>query len=139
MGSPRALLSKNRVTPTSSAAIPRRILATFTKHGTMAQVMSKPALRQTNLANEPADYVAKRDALRLAEIELMRQRERVATLRHFYSAHPSMGDDIEERGLDLLCPVYNLLDLTPQGRGDWYADLGYGTACMRAARIRACA
>ena len=48
------------------------------------------------------------------------------TLRHFYTAHPSMSHDIKERGLDLLCPVYNILDLTPQGRGDWYADLGYG-------------
>jgi predicted dithiol-disulfide oxidoreductase (DUF899 family) len=50
------------------------------------------------------------------------------TLRHFYSAHPSMAEDIKERGLDLLCPVYNVLDLTPQGRGDWYAALGYGTS-----------
>ena len=49
------------------------------------------------------------------------------TLRHFYTAHPSMSHDVMERGLDLLCPVYNVLDLTPQGRGDWYADLGYGT------------
>jgi predicted dithiol-disulfide oxidoreductase (DUF899 family) len=48
-------------------------------------------------------------------------------LRHFYSAHPSMSNDIRERGLDLLTPVYNMLDLTPQGRGDWYAELGYGT------------
>ncbi|MFY9555837.1 MAG: DUF899 family protein [Blastocatellia bacterium] len=48
-------------------------------------------------------------------------------LRHFYTAHPSMSHDIRERGLDLLCPVYNILDLTPQGRGDWYADLAYGT------------
>jgi predicted dithiol-disulfide oxidoreductase (DUF899 family) len=28
-------------------------------------------------------------------------------------------------GLDLLSPVYNVLDLTPQSRGDWYASLGY--------------
>jgi predicted dithiol-disulfide oxidoreductase (DUF899 family) len=48
-------------------------------------------------------------------------------LRHFYTAHPSMANDIKERGLDLLCPVYHILDLTPQGRGDWYADLAYGT------------
>jgi len=47
------------------------------------------------------------------------------TLRHFYSAHPSMAEDIKERGLDLLCPVYNILDLTPQGRGDWYASFDY--------------
>jgi predicted dithiol-disulfide oxidoreductase (DUF899 family) len=48
------------------------------------------------------------------------------TLRHFYSAHPSMADEVRERGIDLLSPVYNILDLTPQGRGDWYAELGYG-------------
>lgn len=48
------------------------------------------------------------------------------TLRHFYSVHPRMGTDIKERGIDLLTPVYNLMDLTPQGRGDWYAKLDYG-------------
>jgi predicted dithiol-disulfide oxidoreductase (DUF899 family) len=46
-------------------------------------------------------------------------------LRHHYTAHPSMSGDIKERGLDLLCPVYNVLDLTPQGRGDWYASFDY--------------
>jgi predicted dithiol-disulfide oxidoreductase (DUF899 family) len=52
-------------------------------------------------------------------------KDRVGKLRHFYSAHPSMAEDIKERGLDLLCPVYNVLDLTPQGRGDWYASFDY--------------
>src|SRR5215831_11534477 len=47
------------------------------------------------------------------------------TLRHFYSAHPWMAADVKERGIDLLTPVYNLLDLTPRGRGDWYAELAY--------------
>ena len=37
--------------------------------------------QQTNLQNEPANYLSKREELRLAEIELMRQRERVAELR----------------------------------------------------------
>jgi len=37
--------------------------------------------RQTNLTNESSEYLAKREELRLAEIELMRQRERVADLR----------------------------------------------------------
>jgi predicted dithiol-disulfide oxidoreductase (DUF899 family) len=46
-------------------------------------------------------------------------------LRHFYTAHPMMAPDIKERGIDLLCPVYNVLDLTPQGRGDWYASFKY--------------
>src|SRR4029077_16423468 len=37
--------------------------------------------RQTNLTNESSEYLAKREELRLAEIALMRQRERVAELR----------------------------------------------------------
>ena len=37
--------------------------------------------RQTNLRNESSEYLAKREELRLAEIDLMRQRERVAELR----------------------------------------------------------
>ena len=37
--------------------------------------------RQTNLRNESPEYLAKREELRLAEIALMRQRERVAELR----------------------------------------------------------
>ncbi|WP_425246105.1 DUF899 family protein [Streptomyces sp. NEAU-NA10] len=47
------------------------------------------------------------------------------TIRHFYSAHPRMADDIDQRGIDLLTPVWHLLDLTPRGRGDWYAGLDY--------------
>lgn len=47
------------------------------------------------------------------------------TIRHFYSAHPRMADDIDQRGIDLLAPVWHLLDLTPQGRGDWSASLDY--------------
>jgi len=47
------------------------------------------------------------------------------TPRHFYSAHPTMADDINQRGLDLLNPVWHLLDLTPPGRGEWFAGLQY--------------
>jgi predicted dithiol-disulfide oxidoreductase (DUF899 family) len=52
-------------------------------------------------------------------------RDADGTLRHFYSAHPQTAPDHKEGGLDLLSPVYNVLDLTPQGRGDWYASLDY--------------
>jgi predicted dithiol-disulfide oxidoreductase (DUF899 family) len=52
-------------------------------------------------------------------------RDRDGSLRHVYSAHPWNGEDVKERGIDLLTPVYNVLDLTPQGRGDWYAKLAY--------------
>ena len=52
-------------------------------------------------------------------------RDSDGTLRHFYTCHPHMADDINQRGIDLLTPVYNMLDLTPGGRDDWYADLSY--------------
>jgi predicted dithiol-disulfide oxidoreductase (DUF899 family) len=49
------------------------------------------------------------------------------TVRHFYTAHPRMAPDIQERGIDLLAPIWHFMDLTPQGRGNWYASLAYGT------------
>jgi predicted dithiol-disulfide oxidoreductase (DUF899 family) len=52
-------------------------------------------------------------------------RDSDGTLRHVYSAHPWMAEEIKQRGIDLLTPVYNLLDLTPGGRDDWYAQLMY--------------
>ena len=45
--------------------------------------------------------------------------------RHFYSAHPRIANDVGTRGLDLLNPIWNYLDLTPQGRGDFNARLDY--------------
>jgi predicted dithiol-disulfide oxidoreductase (DUF899 family) len=48
-------------------------------------------------------------------------------MRHFYTCHPWMADEINERGIDLMTPAYNMLDLTPPGRGNWYASLDYGT------------
>ena len=49
------------------------------------------------------------------------------TVRHSYTAHPRMGPKIKERGIDLLSPVWNLMDLTPGGRGEWYPSLAYVT------------
>jgi len=54
-------------------------------------------------------------------------RDAAGKIRHFYTTHPWLDEDMNERGIDLLQPVYNMLDLTPQGRGDWYASLDYGT------------
>ena len=34
--------------------------------------------------------------------------------------------DIKEHGIDEMTPIWNLLDLTPQGRGKFYASLDYG-------------
>ena len=47
----------------------------------MVHTMVDGTFRQTNLANESRECLAKREELRLAEIELMLQRERVAELR----------------------------------------------------------
>jgi predicted dithiol-disulfide oxidoreductase (DUF899 family) len=47
------------------------------------------------------------------------------TVRHRYSKGAQMADDRRERGIDLLSPVWHLLDLTPGGRDDWYPALSY--------------
>jgi predicted dithiol-disulfide oxidoreductase (DUF899 family) len=47
------------------------------------------------------------------------------TVRHVYSKGAEMADDRRERGIDLLTPVWHLLDLTPNGRPDWYPLLTY--------------
>src|SRR5580700_5026369 len=47
----------------------------------MVHAIVDGTFRQTNLTNESSEYLAKREELRLAEIELMRQRERIAQLR----------------------------------------------------------
>jgi len=45
-------------------------------------------------------------------------------IRHFYTLPANFLDDTE-RGIDLLSPVWNILDLLPDGRGDWYAENSY--------------
>ncbi len=47
----------------------------------MVREMIDGTYRQTNLPNESAEYLAKREELRLAEIELRNIREKVAELR----------------------------------------------------------
>ena len=61
-------------------------------------------------------------------------RESDGTLRHFYSCHPWLGEDIKERGIDELNPIWNVMDLTPQGRGTFYSSLDYGTKVQAAKR-----
>jgi predicted dithiol-disulfide oxidoreductase (DUF899 family) len=48
-------------------------------------------------------------------------------LRHSYSVHAHMIGE-HWRGMDALSPVWNLLDLTPDGRGDWYPSTFYQVA-----------
>ncbi|MFF3458553.1 DUF899 family protein [Streptomyces sp. NPDC002730] len=47
------------------------------------------------------------------------------SVRHVYSVHPRMSDDIDQRGIDLLSPVWHILDLTRQGRDNWLPALSY--------------
>jgi len=46
------------------------------------------------------------------------------SVRHFYSGSAIMRDNVN-RGIDLLSPVWNIFDLTPEGRGDWNAKMEY--------------
>ena len=48
-------------------------------------------------------------------------------VRHFYTVHPRLADDIDTRGIDEYNPIWNILDLTPRGRENWDASLDYGT------------
>ena len=54
-------------------------------------------------------------------------RDSDGTLRHFYIGHPCLAEGVKERGIDELNPIWTMLDLTPQGRGKFYASLEYGT------------
>ena len=48
------------------------------------------------------------------------------TLVHFYSQSAILGQE-GGRGMDLLSPVWNYMDLTPEGRGEWFPSLQYGS------------
>jgi predicted dithiol-disulfide oxidoreductase (DUF899 family) len=61
-------------------------------------------------------------------------RDANGAVRHFYTAHPWMASDIRERGIDLLSPIWHFLDVTPQGRGNWYTSLDYGTKVQAASK-----
>jgi predicted dithiol-disulfide oxidoreductase (DUF899 family) len=41
--------------------------------------------------------------------------DKQGTVRHFYSVHPRLGPGIQTRGIDEYNPIWNVLDLTPQG------------------------
>jgi len=45
-------------------------------------------------------------------------------VRHFYTLPANFHDDAEG-GIDVLSPVWNVLDLLPGGRGNWYAGNDY--------------
>jgi predicted dithiol-disulfide oxidoreductase (DUF899 family) len=46
-------------------------------------------------------------------------------VHHTYTSRAELAPDIPERGIDLYCPVWQIWDLLPEGRGDWYAENTY--------------
>src|SRR5580700_2770773 len=64
----------------------------------MVHTIVDGTFRQTNLVNESREYLAKREELRFAEIELTRQRERVAELRRHLPQGASIQDYQFEEG-----------------------------------------
>src|SRR6266516_2239858 len=64
----------------------------------MVNTIVDGTFRQTNLNNESSEYLAKREELRLAEIDLMKQRERVAELRRHLPPGPAMQDHTFKEG-----------------------------------------
>src|SRR5438094_2122075 len=66
--------------------------------GAMAIETINGTLQLTRLTNESAEYVARREELRLAEIELMRQRERVAAMRRRLPAGAIVQDYVFQEG-----------------------------------------
>jgi predicted dithiol-disulfide oxidoreductase (DUF899 family) len=74
----------------------------------------------TNLSSESEDDEGRQDS----RVSVF-MRDSDGAVRHHYTSAPRMGDEIDQRGIDLLCATWHLLDLTPQGRDDWYASLDY--------------
>lgn len=52
-------------------------------------------------------------------------RDSDGAIHHSYTGHPWLSKDLKERGIDELVPIWNILDLTRQGRGDFYTKLEY--------------
>ncbi len=51
-------------------------------------------------------------------------RDALGRVRHFFTKHAELDED-NNRGIDLLSPVWNLFDLLPAGRGEWYPSRSY--------------
>src|SRR5690554_238741 len=75
LGLPNA---RSRLMPPPTPAVERNALQ---GGAVVAHETIDGTYRQTNLRNESPEYLRKREELRLAEIELLNQRERVAALR----------------------------------------------------------
>jgi predicted dithiol-disulfide oxidoreductase (DUF899 family) len=60
----------------------------------------------------------------LAGVSVLTRDPADGTIRRCYAGSPYHGHG-EYRGIDLLCPVWHVLDLLPSGRGDWMPSDGH--------------
>ena len=99
----------------------------------MVHTVVDGAFRQTNLSNESSEYLVKREELRRAEIELMRQRERVAELRRTLPEGAPVAPHRINRRLEQQLPHHGrgLLQITRELR----VDLGIVTREARELRL----
>jgi predicted dithiol-disulfide oxidoreductase (DUF899 family) len=64
------------------------------------------------------------DGEQLADVSVFTRDPAAGTIRLSYAGSPYFGHG-EYRGIDLLCPVWHVLDLLPSGRGDWMPSEGH--------------
>lgn len=57
-------------------------------------------------------------------------KEESGEIRHFYTSEGSLAER-HHRAMDLYTPVWNLFDLLPNGRGDWFPKHFYDHAASR--------
>ena len=69
------------------------------------------------------DFLVEQSGRQLPAVSVF-SREGDGTIRHFYTTQASL-EFANHRGIDLFSPVWNLFDLIPTGRGDWYPSLRY--------------
>ncbi len=72
------------------------------------------------------DYFAEFDGKQTTTANVfVKERE---SIRHFWNSELSyapMEEGQNMRHLDLIWPLWNVLDMTPNGRGNWYPKLTY--------------
>ena len=65
-----------------------------------------------------------------AQMPMLNVFRKSGTVRHFYGTellHAKLQKGQDPRHIDMIWPLWNLLDFTPEGRGkDWYPKLEYG-------------
>ncbi len=89
------------------------------------------SLRLLSSANNTynVDYFGEIDGHQMTMMNVFTRDESSSTgFRHFWGSEMAFVDaepDQNMRHTDMIWPLWNVLDLTPKGRGDWYPELSY--------------